>query len=195
MRILRHPKFLAGETDTHFLERHPAAELAAPLCDAEGEKLHAVAAALAAAAARQSKTEVLATIPSGWRNNPSQPERVKYRGAHGEIDVGYRFTRGALSLSIDGEAREGVRVGPCTGEHVELEVGGVQRSYKVHHVDDTYYVDSPLGSSALVELPRFPTTEEEEHPGSLVAPLPGVVDAVKVAVGVSRGGRRRAASH
>ena len=35
----------------------------------------------------------------------------------------------------------------------------------------------------LVELPRFPTAEEEVQPGSLVAPLPGVVDAVKVAVG------------
>ena len=64
VRILRHPQFLAGETDTHFLERHPAAELAAPLCDAAGEKLHAAAAALAAAGRAPADATVLATIPS-----------------------------------------------------------------------------------------------------------------------------------
>jgi propionyl-CoA carboxylase alpha chain len=57
------------------------------------------------------------------------------------------------------------------------------RTYEIHHVDDTYFVDSPLGSSALRELPRFPLAEDEVQPGSLMAPLPGVVDDVKVSVG------------
>jgi acetyl/propionyl-CoA carboxylase alpha subunit len=183
VRILRHARFLAGETDTHFLERHPAAELSAPLCDTAGEKLHAAAAALAAASQRHTDAPVLSTIPAGWRNNPSQYETVKFQGTHGDNEVAYRWLRGTLSLSIDGEALAGVRVGRCCGEHVELEADGVIRSYDVHRVDDTHYVDSPLGSSVLVELPRFPSAEEEVQPGSLIAPLPGVVDAVKVAVG------------
>ncbi|HVU89633.1 MAG TPA: biotin carboxylase N-terminal domain-containing protein [Pirellulales bacterium] len=183
VHILRHPQFLAGETDTHFLERHPATELSAPLCDAAGEKLHAAAAALAAAAERQASATVLSTIPSGWRNNPSQPEIVKFRGVHGEIEVAYRWARGVLSLATDGAAQPNPRVGRCTAELVELETASILRSYHIHHVGDTFYVDSPLGSSALVELPRFPTIEEEVQPGSLVAPLPGVVDAVKVNVG------------
>jgi len=50
-------------------------------------------------------------------------------------------------------------------------------------VGDTFYVDSPLGSSVLLELPRFPVPRVDEVAGSLVAPLPGVVNDVKVKVG------------
>jgi acetyl/propionyl-CoA carboxylase alpha subunit len=183
VRILGHPPFLAGETDTHFLERHPAAELAAPLCDASAERLHAAAAALAAEAARCATAPVLSTIPSGWRNNPSQLQQVKFRGARGEITVEYGHSRSGLSLVIDGAVCEGPRVAGCSPEGVQLEVAGVARTYDVHRVDETYYVDSPLGSSVLEEIPRFPAAEEESEAGSLVAPLPGVVDDVKVAVG------------
>jgi len=183
VRILRHPQFLSGETDTHFLERHTPAELAAPLCDAADEKLHATAAALAMAANRRAQAQVLSTIPAGWRNNPSQPEVVKFRGASGEIAVAYRWSRGELEVSIDGEAQPAVRVDVCSPERVTMEVGGVLRTYDVHRVHEHHFVDSPLGSSALFELPRFPSAEEEVQAGSLMAPLPGVVDDVKVAVG------------
>jgi propionyl-CoA carboxylase alpha chain len=53
----------------------------------------------------------------------------------------------------------------------------------VHRVDDTSYVDSPWGSTTLLELPRFPLPEDAAASGSLVAPLPGIVDDVCVSVG------------
>ena len=183
MRILRHPQFLAGETDTHFLERHSAAELAAPLCDATGERLHAAAAALAAQAERSATAPVLSTIRSGWRNNPSQLQQVKFRGTHGEILVEYGWLRAGLRLAVNGEAYEAPRVDRCAPDSLQLEVAGVARTYDVQRVGETYYVDSPFGSSVLEEIPRFPVGEEESQAGSLVAPLPGVVDAVRVAVG------------
>jgi propionyl-CoA carboxylase alpha chain len=183
VRILRHPEFLAGATDTHFLERHPSADLAASLCDADAERLHAAAAALSAQAARRAAATVLAKIPSGWRNNPSQLERVRFQGAYDEIEVGYRWMRGQLQLKLDGETCADVQLGRCTADQVQLEVDHVMRAYEVHHVNDMYFVDSPLGSSALRELPRFPFADDEVQPGSLVAPLPGVVDDVKVSVG------------
>ncbi len=183
VRILRHPQFLSGETDTHFLERHAPSELAAPLCDAAGEKLHATAAALASAAARGAQARVLPTIPAGWRNNPSQPELVKFRSARGETAVAYRWSRGELALSIDEQELSAVRVDECSADRVTMETDGILRTYTVHQVGDHYFVDSPLGASTLIELPRFPSAEEEVQAGSLMAPLPGVVDDVKVAVG------------
>jgi propionyl-CoA carboxylase alpha chain len=122
-------------------------------------------------------------VPAGWRNNPSQPERVKFHGAHGEIDVAYRCARAGVDLSIDGQPRQRVHVDHCTPELVCFEVDRVLRSYDVHRVDGTFFVDSPLGASELVEQPRFPQAEEEVQAGSLVAPLPGVVDDVRVAAG------------
>src|SRR6185436_14220648 len=90
VRVLRHPDFLAGAADTSFLERD---ELLAPLLGEDAERIHAVAAALAGAAARRADAAVLGFAPSGWRNNPSQLQQVAFEGRHGQIDVGYRWVR------------------------------------------------------------------------------------------------------
>jgi propionyl-CoA carboxylase alpha chain len=58
VRTLRHPAFLAGDTDTSFFDRHGLSELSSPLADSATEEHAAVAAALADAAARQGRAEV-----------------------------------------------------------------------------------------------------------------------------------------
>jgi acetyl/propionyl-CoA carboxylase alpha subunit len=183
VRTLEHPEFQAGRTDTHFLVRHDPAALAAPLADANAERLHAAAAVLAAQAARRREAKVLRSAPSGWRNNPSQPQQVRFRGAAGEIAVEYQFHREGLQLRIDGTEQLDVRYERMSPEQIRLQAGGVLRTCNVHQCGDTFYVDSPLGSSVLVEIPRFPLPKEEAVAGSLVAPLPGVVNEVKVKKG------------
>ena len=184
VRTLRHPAFLAGQTDTHFLDRHGLDALAAPLAGAEAERAHAVAAALAAQAARRARAPVLRTIPSGWRNNPSQLQEAAFQGEHGPVRVGYRLGRGGLELAVDGVPWPGARLGACTPELVELELDGVRRRYHVHEVDGTWYVDSPLGSSALRAEPRLPEPAAAAEPaGHLASPLPGTVLRVAVAPG------------
>jgi acetyl/propionyl-CoA carboxylase alpha subunit len=182
VRLLRHPEFLAGRTDTHFLERHPPAALGAPLADAAATRLHAAAAALAAQAGRRAAARVLPGVPSGWRNNPSALQSVVFESRHGPLAVGYRFAREGLRLEVEGE-RLPARLGRLTPEAVELEVEGVRRLYRVERVGALHYVDSPLGASELRELERFPRAEAAPEAGSLAAPMPGVVRKVCVRVG------------
>jgi biotin carboxyl carrier protein len=52
-------------------------------------------------------------------------------------------------------------------------------------VGATAYVDSPLGSSTLVELPRFPEPGSGVAAGSLTAPMPGTVVRVAAEKGQS----------
>ena len=68
VRVLRHPAFLAGDTDTSFFERHGLDALAEPLADEDAYRLSALAAALADAARNRAAAQVLARLPSGWRN-------------------------------------------------------------------------------------------------------------------------------
>jgi biotin carboxyl carrier protein len=58
---------------------------------------------------------------------------------------------------------------------VDLELAGVRRLVTIREVDGTSYVDSVLGSTVLVETPRFGDPEAAEHTGSLRAPMPGSV--------------------
>jgi acyl-CoA carboxylase subunit alpha len=184
VRTLEHPEFQQGRTDTQFLERHDPAALAAPLGDRSVERLHAAAAALAAQARRRREAKVLARAPSGWRNNPSQFQQTRFQDSSGdEIAIEYQFQRGRLQLRIDGEVQPGASVQSASPERIDIEIGGVGRTYDVHQCGEVCYVDSPLGASTLVELPRFAVPREEAAAGSLVAPLPGVVNEVKVKKG------------
>jgi acetyl/propionyl-CoA carboxylase alpha subunit len=185
VRVLRHPEFLSGEIDTGFLERHDPAELGRPLADAEAERRHALAAALAGQATRRAAAPVLARLPSGWRNNPAGLQEVRFDGCSGQIVVGYRFDRSghAAVLEVDGTRRDDLLVRSCAPDAVTMSVGGVERCYTVHQVGDVFFVDGPDGASVLEEVERFPLPGSQLAAGSLVAPLPGAVVKVHVAAG------------
>jgi propionyl-CoA carboxylase alpha chain len=177
--VLRSEAFLAGETDTAFLERHPPAELteaggsSGPLTT----RLHAAAAALAAQANRRATAAVYPAVPSGWRNNPSQLQRTDLSPVPGAtVSVAYRFDRtGTLeTLEIDGAPLTGVRLWGCTPDQVDLEVEGVRRRFEVHLVGDTAYVDSPLGHTEFRDHPEDPAGATAAGLWTAGPPEPGV---------------------
>jgi propionyl-CoA carboxylase alpha chain len=169
--ILRSEAFLAGDTTTGFLDHHPPAELAAAggSGDPSTIRLHAAAAALAAQAARRAAAPVYPAVPSGWRNNPSQPQAVTLRvgPGPGAVTVAYRFDRnGTLeTLQVDRDPLRGSRLWACTPDLVDLEVDGVRRRFEVHQVGDTSYVDSPLGHTEFHERPQAPPRPQRPDVG------------------------------
>ncbi|WP_233491172.1 biotin carboxylase N-terminal domain-containing protein [Blastococcus sp. TBT05-19] len=182
VRVLRSEAFLAGETDTAFLDRHGLDTLAAPLVDEAGRRVHAVVAALAGAALRRAAAPVLAGLPSGWRNNPTAPQTTAFDGS----TVRYRLDRTGVTADVDGEPVElTVLRTTVDGPRVRLEVeaDGLRGSYEVHLDGDRSYVDGPDGSTTLTELPRFPEPTASVAPGSLTAAMPGAVTRVAVAEG------------
>jgi propionyl-CoA carboxylase alpha chain len=183
VRILRDPDFLSGRIDTHFLDPKRLESLAAPLCDAAAERMHALAAALALQARHRAEAKVLGALPSGWRNVPSQDQAQAFEAGGAPLAVRYRFARDGLRASVDGEAVGGLRLHAAAPDAVDLEAGGVRRRYAIHRAGECVFVDSALGASALRALPRFAEPETELASGSLVAPMPGLVKQVLVAVG------------
>jgi propionyl-CoA carboxylase alpha chain len=185
VRTLRHPDFVAGAIDTGFLERHGLAELSSPLADERAVERHAIAAALTGRTQRRDRATVQPDMPSGWRNNPSQLEQSTFEGPSRTIAIGYRFDRTGAQLElveVDGTPQP-VAVRKLTAASVVLTVDGVTRHYRVDRVERTAFVDGPDGSTALVEVERFPIPGSQVPAGSAVAPMPGGVARVNVAVG------------
>ncbi|MBY0276677.1 ATP-grasp domain-containing protein [Candidatus Binatia bacterium] len=181
--ILEHEEFLAGATDTHFLDRHPPASLAARARDDAAQRLLAVAAALAGQAERRAATRVLRTIPSGFRNVSSAPMRVELASDDRTYAVAYRLGRSGLEAEVDGERLSDVVLHEASPAAVVLQVGAVVRRFAIERRGEQLYVDSVDARAALRELPRHPSGEIELAPGALVAPMPGIVLRVAVAVG------------
>jgi propionyl-CoA carboxylase alpha chain len=180
VRTLRHPDFLAGRTDTAFFDRIGLDVLAAPLAGPQEVGLAALAAVLASAAARRRDAPVLGGLPSGWRNVPSQPQRVAVEVDGETVDVGYRHTRAGLLV----EGRDDVVLVSATPSGVVLEVAGVEHHLRAFGTESAEIdVEGDGWSVAVRLLPRFPDPADAVAAGSLVAPMPGAVVAVHVAAG------------
>ncbi len=181
VNVLRHPAFVAGDTDTAFFDTHGLASLSTPLAGAETVRWSALAAALADAAHNRDTATVFAAIPSGWRNLPSGFEAKAYTDAGGdEHQVRYRLDRGRLRLPGDGDAPTLVSATP---QKVVLRIDGVDRPFDVARYGENVFVDSPGGPVHLTVIPRFGEPGSALQPGSLVAPMPGAVSRLGAEVG------------
>ena len=186
VRILEHPSFQAGDTDTAFLDRHGLEVLSGPLADEGATSVAALAAALALAARNRRDATVLGGLPSGWRNIVSQPQQKSFRRVGGPdagetdtIEVSYRISRGGL-LAV---GHDDVHLVSMEPDRVVLRTNGVQRRFEVATYDRLVSIDSPLGPVALELLSRFPSAEDHTAPGSLLAPMPGSIVRIAVAEG------------
>jgi acetyl/propionyl-CoA carboxylase alpha subunit len=173
--ILREPGFLAGATDTGYLTRHdPAALTASAAPTAATARTHALCAALARQARHRAGAPVLGTLPSGWRNVFSAPQRVSYAAAGQPREVTYRIRGDRVDAEVDGIPVQAL-VRAAAPDRVDLEIDGTRRVYRIHQVGTDTYVDASDGSSALSEVPRFGDPDKAAPAGSLLAPMPGLV--------------------
>ncbi|MEO8889736.1 MAG: biotin carboxylase N-terminal domain-containing protein [Jatrophihabitantaceae bacterium] len=179
VNVLRHKAFLAGETDTAFFDRHGLDVLAAPLAGEQGQALSALAAALAIDAGNRAAARALAAVPAGWRNVVSQPQRLDLAAAKGVHHIAYRIGRDGLTA----EGFPDVSLLSATAAEVMLEHAGVRRRFAIARYGNDIYVDSALGAVDLVVVARFHDPADSVVPGSLLAPMPGSVVRIAVAVG------------
>lgn len=174
VNVLRHPAFLAGDTDTAFFDTHGLEVLAQPIAQGRALELSALAAALADAACNRESASVNRGLPSGWRNLPSQPQRKTY----GETTVEYTLGRYGLKTDLDG-----VSLVSNDPHRVVLDDNKIRRTFHTARYGQDVFVDSALGPVRLTRTARFVDPTEEVAAGSLLAPMPGSVIRVAAAQG------------
>jgi propionyl-CoA carboxylase alpha chain len=180
-RILGHPAFLAGELDTHFLERH-AGELAARSPGLDQIRVAAVGATLHGIAGRRGSAPDALT-PPGWRNVRFADQEVRYQLGDADVIVGYRPVGAELELSIGGKPTRVSRFGVDGDRLWFVEHGGHRRQVRVVRGGDRVWVLAEGRLFALVEQPRFAEPGAGVIAGGLTAPMPGKVVRVLVTPG------------
>ena len=178
--ILTDPVFVAGEMTTTWLESRPI-PAESPSDSAASGRTEVVAGALMLAAADAERRTVQQGVPTAWRNVVSQPQRTAFEG-HEPVE--WWGTR-------DGLAVDGLTVLEVSPTRVRLEVDGVTSETRGHISAERpgapreVWVDGPLRSARLREVPRFTDPADAVASGSLLAPMPGTVVAVKVERGAT----------
>jgi propionyl-CoA carboxylase alpha chain len=183
--VLRDPHFLAGDVSTSYLDQHRPTP-SEPTGD------HAVAAALALAERDRRLRTVQHGIPVAWRNVTSQPQVTRFtRSSASQASRGSAQADDPFTVewwgTRDGYAVDGLTVvdasstdGRC---QITLEREGVAMSYDVRVAGDRVEVDAPTGHVSLDLVQRFIDPADAVASGSLLAPMPGTVVAVRVEKG------------
>lgn len=179
LAILADDDFVAERLSTALLDERLAA-WTAPVVDDRALRKAALAAALAEAETASVSAPVLARIPAGFRNVPSQPRVRTYEP---EIAVEYASVGGRLTQT----ALDDLTVVDASPHLVVLDDDGVIERFDVTVAPGSVDVDGPDGSFSFVPVPDFVDPADVVAEGSLLAPMPAAVVSVGVTEGQSVG--------
>ena len=180
-KVLAHPAFAAGDTDTHFIDDHQD-ELDTVLAPFVVNRLAAVAVIAAFEQRRQART-LLPAVEPGYRNNRFADQTVTLRRDEHDIVVAWEnLGGGRLRLTVDEKSGE-YDIVSLDGDDLVLEAYGVRRRYRVVRDGNRVHVHAGIYDAAFVELPRFPEPGADIDDGGCRAPMPGKVVTVEVAEG------------
>jgi 3-methylcrotonyl-CoA carboxylase alpha subunit len=183
-RVVRHPAFLGGDTDTGFIERHRA-ELLPPATDVPLE-------ALVAAAARvfmDERASSLSRPPSpwndtgGWRLNQPALRRMEFAAGERIFAVDAVMHPGYAMVSVDGRTHR-VAVKPPEGGRMQLALD--EETYFAHsgRLARHLSVVTPQGRYELDLVDPFHYEPADALPDArLTALMPGRVVKVSVQAG------------
>jgi propionyl-CoA carboxylase alpha chain len=192
VEILRHPDFVEERLSTAFLQDSDVMEhllRGGPPTSSHVEQGCALfAAAVACTEEVTRRRPVLQGIPAGWRNVTSFPQRTSFAFEGDRIDVGW------LGGS-DGYVMADVydQIGPARATAIDqvrpgslrvvVELDGTSRPFDVAIDGDRVHLDWAGGHWALTRVPRFVDPADQVAEGSLLAPMPGSVIALRASAG------------
>ena len=179
---LRHPRFLAGDTTTSFIEEvNPPRERTLNESELRNK---AIAASLFIQYRNRSAADVLQTLPSGFRITRMPPERNTFVYHDQEILTEYSSRRdGDFNFTVSGETVIARIIG-VSGDRLEYEVNGRRMTATLNNHGNQWWVNGADGDISLTLKTRFPEINAPEAvAGGLTSPMPGTVIAVQVAPG------------
>jgi propionyl-CoA carboxylase alpha chain len=187
VNVLRSDAYLDGDTTTDFIERIDPPRVIAL---AEGSRRRvAVAAAMWLRGRNRAADHHWGQFPAGWRNGrlPATERRLVVDDT--EIDLAYRSRRdGSVDLEFDsGDADSGgsavVKVHHWHPHGIDIEIDALRSTHRITEHGDHLHVQMPETTIAVVVVPAFTVPGSGAPTGGFVAPMPGAVLDVRVAVG------------
>jgi 3-methylcrotonyl-CoA carboxylase alpha subunit len=185
-RVVAHPAFLAGDTDTGFIERHRA-DLLPPESDVPLEAL--VAAAARVFVDEQEGKGAAAPSPwndtGGWRLNQPALRRMEFRPASGEghFAVDAVMQPGYADVTVDGRTHR-VALGPREHGRQLIQLDDETYVAQVSRLGERLSAVTPQGRYDLTLVDPFHYEPADAMPDArLTALMPGRVVKVMAAAG------------
>jgi acetyl-CoA carboxylase biotin carboxylase subunit len=180
VRVLEHPRFIAGDIDTHFVQDSMGE---APALSEAWLDRGLIAAALWAEAERREARPFLGASLAGYRNSRFALESVEFALAEEEYGLRYVALGDERYRFVIGERELVVRRGARSGRSIDIEVDGIRSSVRVVWEADQVAVQHDGIARTFTIVPRFPDASGEDVGGGCTAPMPGKIVEVRVEAG------------
>jgi 3-methylcrotonyl-CoA carboxylase alpha subunit len=184
-RVIRHPAYLKGDTDTGFIERHRA-----DLTPASGDVPLEARVAAAARVFLDEQRAAASLSPSpwndtgGWRLNQPAIRRMEFRESSGKTaTLDAEMHRGHAAITVAGQ-RHRVALGPCEGERLQVALDDETYFARVARLGDMLSVVAPQGRFDLALVDPFHYEPADVLPDArLTSLMPGRVVKLLAAQG------------
>jgi 3-methylcrotonyl-CoA carboxylase alpha subunit len=183
-RVVSHRAFLAGETDTGFIERHKADLVPGP----HEPPVEALVAAAARAFLDERETASVSASPwddvGGWRLNQPAMRRVEFRDDSGGSTVLEAvFGQGGATVTIRGTPHR-VVLGPREEDRLQIGLDDATYFARVARLGERFSASTPRGRYALERVDPFHYEPADALPDArLTALMPGRVVKVLASPG------------
>jgi propionyl-CoA carboxylase alpha chain len=185
--ILGTADFLLGKTTTRFVEDHPAAQRTS-LSEAD-ERAHTVALTLVHSLRRRRHDRHWSFARAGWRNMGNPYQSASFDSAQcGTPHIAYRWhADDHASVIINGgdwdtRVLRATQIDTYTDE-LTISLDGRTSTVRVTVIGNDSWCNSSTGQTHWTSVARFPDTAVASATGGPIAPVPGRVVAIMVAVG------------
>jgi len=182
LALLENQDFRAGKYDTHFIAQQLNYN---PDRAKTNGALHQsmMAACMAGWTERENKRVLLASVPSGWRNNFNDYQQEKYGWGEEILELKYRYLDNAFTMLI-GEESYNLQFLGKSGDQLQLEIDGLQQSFSVISKGNKRYIHNEQFGNIELELQdRFPRKESAKEAGGYEAPMPSQIVKILVEAG------------
>jgi len=181
-QLVRHPAFLAGDTDTSFIAKHRDALMAKPVLDD-------LTLAAACAHILQDEAKHIGSDPwsqnNGWRVNGFASRLIEFKitGDEDPIECYVETDGGARYFSHAGK-RTAFSWGLSEDGALKIELGSAKSATRVLRAGDELTVITPAGRHSLTIFDPFHFEQEDTGAaGRLTAMMPGRVVKVMAKAG------------
>ena len=174
-RVVAHPAYLAGDTDTAFIETHRG-ELLPPVGEVPLEALVAAAARVHLDERTSSSGDSPWDDAGGWRLNQPATRTIEFRRADGEsVKVNATMGQDHAVVEVAGRSHR-VVLGPSDGERLQIALDDETYFARVVRNGDELSVSTPVGRHGLRLVDPFHYEPADLLPDArLTALMPGRV--------------------
>lgn len=185
LKIVENNDFQKGAYNTHFLKNNSSLyQGEANPFSKNKDTFAAMAACLFDWQKREQQRTLLRSIPSGWRNNFYQCQKIIFlKKENIDLTLQYRYQQEKFTFFKNEEQHE-VTLVQADQTQVRAEINGIQYLFKIAQNGSTYYIhNEQIGNTTLVQQARFPVKVTEKIKGGYEAPMPSQIIKVLVKQG------------